>query len=186
VFTLGSAVARADKSGEIAGFGGGFTMSDGGGTNALVGATVGGKIADTLRLFGEFGYSPLGSFSGGVADIASGVSGLDVTAKARLYQVGGGMDLSLPGGSRATPYIVVATGWGRINVTGSARSGTQNVSVTLNSNALYLGVGGGVRLYAGRNWGVKPEFRYQRYASTDGNANSYQFTAGVFYQFGGE
>lgn len=29
-------------------------------------------------------------------------------------------------------------------------------------NSAYAGLGGGVRVYVGENWGVKPEFRYER------------------------
>jgi hypothetical protein len=47
-----------------------------------------------------------------------------------------------------------------------------------------VGAGGGVRIYAGKNWGFKPEVRYQRYQLSGGYINTAIFSGGVFYQFG--
>ena len=52
--------------------------------------------------------------------------------------------------------------------------------------------GGGVRMRLGKQWGLKPEVRYQRYNSSDSSliegplagGSAVQYTVGVFYQFG--
>lgn len=171
---------------ELAGFGGGITIDQGGGTHGVVGGTVGAEIVEKLRVFGELGYAPLGK-----ASFAGNIEGVNVmsVASAKLYNFGGGIDYSFGSSkSKAAPYVVAALGVGHqsLSATGVAGSGTSRVTVDLSDsvNAVYFGVGGGVRLYAGKSWGIKPEFRYQRYHAADGSNNSALYTVGLFYQFG--
>jgi hypothetical protein len=46
------------------------------------------------------------------------------------------------------------------------------------ANDAYLGAGGGVRFYVGKNWGFKPEVRYQRYQGSILAANSVSIHSG--------
>lgn len=174
----------ADKI-EVAGYGGGISIRDGGGTHALVGGSVAGAVLDKLRLFGEFSFAPLGS-----ASLASSVEGIDVQAhaSAKLYNFGGGFDYSFGSSTRAVPYVlgVIGIGHSAIAATGVGTMGTVRATADLSesSNAVYYGGGGGIRLYAGPHWGIKPEFRYQRYQDSGGGVNTFAYTVGLFFQFG--
>jgi hypothetical protein len=67
---------------------------------------------------------------------------------------------------------------------GHFSAGAEGVSVSI-GNSVYSGFGGGVRVYVGEHWGVKPEVRYQRYLSSVAQGtNSVLYTVGIFYQFG--
>ncbi len=168
---------------EVSGFGGGITLDGGGGTHGVYGATAAYRLGDNIHLFGEFGYSTLASSafsttSGGVA-----VTG---NASVNLVDFGGGVDYSFRPSSRVRPYVVGALGLGHFYGTGSgtgSNGASANVSVGL-TNSLYGGVGGGIRLYLGPRWGIKPEVRYQRYQSSLIQSNTVQYTVGLFYQFG--
>jgi hypothetical protein len=57
-------------------------------------------------------------------------------------------------------------------------------------NGYYYSVGGGASYYVGKNWGVRPEFRYVRaefgVGGVNESANAIAMTGGVFYQWGGK
>jgi hypothetical protein len=175
---LFSAVAFADDGKvEVAGFGGGIALGGGGGTHAIFGGEAGVRVVQHLRLFGEFAVAPLAS-----ASLSGG--GVSASASDKLYDIGGGVDYSFGSSKRVVPYALLAVGVGHEVASGSASGGGISASVSISSNSVYLGFGGGVRLYAGNNWGVKPEFRFQRYTDSGGSSNSGVFTVGLFYQFG--
>jgi len=94
---------------------------------------------------------------------------------------GGAVRFNLATYGRFVPYGVFGGGGARL--TGSE----SGVSVT--SNGGYFGFGGGANLYLGKNWGIRPEFRYNRFfytfAGINGNTNVLTATAGLFFQFGG-
>jgi hypothetical protein len=172
-------------SGEIAGFGGGALFTGGGGTHPAAGGSVSYLVGQGLRVFGEFSYAPGAGAS--VSGTSSGVS-FQATASEKLYNYGGGVDYSFGRSERVVPYMLVALGAGRLSASGSgtASSGanTANVNLSTAVNGFNYGVGGGVRIYAGKHWGIKPEFRYQRFTASAGSQNEMYFTGGVFYQFG--
>jgi len=172
-----TAAFAEDGKGEVAGFGGGIAMTGGAGTHALVGGSAGVRIVTHLRLFGEFTYSQLGSYS-------ASEEGVSASVKDKLYGFGGGVDYSFGSSKRLVPYFVAAVGAGHESLGVSASAGGATASENLaTSNSVYLGVGGGVRFYAGDNWGIKPEVRYQRYSGSNGGSSAV-FTVGIFYQFG--
>jgi hypothetical protein len=181
-----SSVLSAQGNPEVAVFGGGTTFDQEGGTHPVLGGSFSAEIRGRLRLFGEFDYISLGkaTFSGDIAGVS-----VSSTAKARLYDFGGGVDFSFRrGSSKAAPYLIAAAGLGHqsLSATGVGVMGTSRATVDYSesANAAHFGVGGGIRLYAGRNWGIKPEFRYQRYQSSEGNNNALFYTVGLFFQFG--
>jgi hypothetical protein len=174
---LFSASAFADGKGEVAGFGGGIAIAGGVGVHPLFGGSAGFRVVDHLRIFGEFSYAPLASAS-------LSVSGVSATGTDKLYNFGGGVDYSFGSSKRVVPYILGAVGVGHESASATAGASGVSFSASLTSNSVYLGAGGGLRIYAGNNWGIKPEFRYQRYTSSGGGSNSADFTVGVFYQFG--
>lgn len=169
---------------EVSGYGGGITLDGGGGTHAVVGATGAFRLGDHVHLFGEFGYSTLASSA-----FSTSANGVTVTGNAsvKLANFGGGADYSFRSSeARVRPYVTVALGDGHFYGTGSGTGSNGNsasVSISV-TNALYSGVGGGLRLYVGKHWGFKPEVRYQRYQSSLIGSNTVQYSVGLFYQFG--
>jgi hypothetical protein len=181
-FLLAS-LAYADSSIEIAGYGGGMTLDQSGGTHAVAGGSAGihfGKAA----VFGEFNYVPLAS-----ASASGNVMGISVTSQGseKLYNFGGGFTYDFGSSTRVVPYVlgVLGVGHSSVKATGSAANlGPFSISVNASDNAVYGGGGAGVRLYAGQHWGIKPEVRFQRYQQSGGGGNTVLYTVGLFYQFG--
>ena len=180
-----TSVTWADGKMELAGYGGGISIDQGGGTHAIIGGSVGAAIVDKLRVFGEFNYAPLGS-----ASFAGDVEGVSVLAHVsqKLYNFGGGVEYGFGSSTRAVPYVLGAIGIGHSALTGTGTGSMGSVrasaDISESSNALYFGGGGGIRLYAGQHWGIKPEFRYQRYQQSEGGGNTFVYTVGLFFQFG--
>jgi outer membrane protein W len=168
---------------EVSGFGGGITMDGGTGTHAALGGGAAYLLGDNVHLFGEFSYATLAS-----ASMSSGTT--TANASAKLASFGGGADYSFgSSSSKLRPYVLAALGVGHFYGTASADGFSATVGI---ANDLYTAVGGGVRLYLTKRWGLKPEVRYQRYESSQssllgggiGSSNSLLYTVGVFYQFG--
>ncbi len=168
---------------EVSGFGGGITLDGGVGTHAAYGGSAAYLLGDNVHLFGEFSYTTLASET-----VSSGTT--TANAAVNLASYGGGADYSFGSpSSKLRPYVLAALGVGHFYGNGS--SGGTSVSLGI-TNDIYAGIGGGIRLYLGKHWGLKPEVRYQRYNSsqssllgaTIGSSNSVQYTVGVFYQFG--
>ncbi len=179
---LSLAVAGQAANLEVSGTGGGLTMNGGLGTHSLVGGQVGVRFG-FIQVFGEGSWSQLLSATqqgstGGVTTTATGA--------AKVANFGGGAEYSFGTSKRFAPYAVTAVGVGHFYATGSGSSST-GVSVTVSlpiANLEYFGVGGGVRVYAGKHWGFKPEVRYQRYNNSLYSANAATYTVGLFWRFG--
>lgn len=178
---------------EVSGFGGAMTMDGGVGTHASYGGAGAFLLGENIHIFGEFNYSQL--VSSQFSQAAGNGSTITGTANVDLASFGGGVDYSFGSStSKVRPYVTVALGVGHFYGTGSGTNGTTSTNVSVGiSNSLYVGVGGGVRFYFGKHWGVKPEVRYQRYNSSNvgllgvstGGANAVEYNVGLFYQFGG-
>lgn len=174
LFLSFSASAQEGK-GEVTGFGGAIAIGSGGGTHKLFGGSAGVRVTEHLRVFGEFAVAPIASMSGSA-------EGVNYSASERIYDFGGGIDYSFGDSQRFVPYVLTAAGLGRDSA--SANASGLGGSLSLSTNQAYLGFGGGARIYAGRNWGFKPEVRFQRYANSSGGANTAVVTGGIFFQFG--
>lgn len=161
---------------EVVGFGGGATYTGGVGTHGLFGGGASFGITDNVRLLGEFTYSPIASGS-------TSSNGIAVNATERLFGFGGGIEYSfLDSKSKARPYIAGLVGLDRLSATGTGTAASiLPVSVTIGSNSVYYGVGGGLRYFIGKSWGIKPEVRYQRSSDT---GNTIVYSVGLFYRFG--
>jgi len=152
---------------EVSGSLGAITIGQGGGTHAVYGGAGGVRIGDHIHLFGEVNHSTILTLTD------SGVTG-----NAGLTNFGGGADFSFGSPtSKVRPYVTAALGVGHFYAS------AQGVSLTI-TNSAYTGFGGGVRVYVGEHWGVKPEIRFQRYLSSLFQVNSAVYTVGLFYQFG--
>jgi hypothetical protein len=172
-------------SGEITGFGGGASFPGGGGSHAVAGGSAAYLIGGGLRVFGEFSYVPMGSTS---FSANSGGVAVQGQVSEKLLNYGGGIDYSFGKSERIVPYMLVAVGAGHLTAsgtgTGTVGNTTASASAAVAMNGVNFGAGGGVRFYAGKHWGFKPEFRYQRFVSSGGGQNEVYITGGVFYQFG--
>jgi len=130
------------------------------------GASAGYNLSENIAVLGEYQYVPEGSYEG-------------VTVKTQFY---GGTIRYAYGNSKFSPYILVSGGG--VGTTASEQG--ESVSV----NGSYIAFGGGVSIFLGKNWGIRPEFRYNDLFSTSGGTTTTQgvpqITGGLFFQFGGE
>jgi hypothetical protein len=101
-------------------------------------------------------------------------SNCSASANTQLY--GGGARVNFLTSTRVVPYGVVAFGGDRLAAGGQS------------TNGYYMGFGGGASCYIGHNWGVRPEYRFDRieFGSGIGSSNASVITGAVFYQFGGQ
>jgi hypothetical protein len=174
LFLAVSAFAQ-DGRVEVTGFGGAIVIDQGGGTHALFGGSAGVRVTQGLRLFGEFSVAPL-------ASATASEGGVTASGSEKLYNFGGGVDYSFGSSQRFVPYVIAAGGLGRDSA--SATAEPLGASFSIVSNSAYFGFGSGARIYAGHNWGFKPEVRFQRYQASSGGSNTVVVTGGIFFQFG--
>lgn len=130
------------------------------------GGSGGYNLSENIAVLGEFQYIPEGSYD-------------KVSANTQLY---GGLMRYTFGMGKVAPYILVGGGGSRGSL------GTSGLSVSVGGG--YVGFGGGASIFLGKNWGIRPEFRFNDVffsaAGTTANARMYQATGGVFFQFGGK
>jgi hypothetical protein len=138
------------------------------------------NLSQLVAIGFEYSYNPLGSLTEDGA-----------TASEHLQLYGPVARFSLAESNRVVPYVLVAVGGSSLEAVAS----DENVSVSAAQHGYYFGAGGGVALYAGSQWGIRPEFRYERQqfnaTTIDGDQvasygqNEYQGSVALFYQFGG-
>ena len=173
LFLLVSASSQAQvlaHSGDVAGYAGYLhvdsDLSLQSHNHAIYGASGGYNVTPYITVLGEYGLAPLYSESG-------------YSIKTQIY--GGGARFNLTPGKKLVPYGVVTFGGDRITWSYSGSSESYN--------GYYIGVGGGASYYVGKNWGVRPEFRYVRAEfgeyGTNETVNAIAVTGGAFYQWGG-
>jgi hypothetical protein len=129
---------------------------------------------------GEYSYTPLGS------ETLFGATGSE-----HLQLFGPVARFSFTQSSRAVPYVVVAGG----AVDEYAAVTYEGLKVAASQKGYYFAFGGGVSLFAGAGWGIRPEFRYARQHFNETNIdgtlfesfgqNDIQATVSIFRQFGG-
>jgi hypothetical protein len=161
-------------SGEVAGTVGydhtNYYPPDGPTSTHFFGASGGYNVIPAITVLGEYKYDPLGSYNLGV-----GPSGVH----AQLY--GGAVRFNFRPSSKIVPYSVVGGGGYRFTVSSSG----SGISI----NGSYVNFGGGASVYLGKNWGVRPEVRYERQQfSSEGlniDANVVVAYGSIFYQWGG-
>lgn len=143
--------------GEVSGYVGIDAIGQQGGSHPVVGGTVG--FGNRVHVFGDFNYVPLSSERG--------------SGTPRVVDFGGGMHFTFPTrNAKVAPYFLVGGGAGQFSAFGDSET------------HVYFAFGGGLRYYVGENWGVRPEFRYQRYQAVEGGLNTAIIGIGVFYRFG--
>jgi hypothetical protein len=160
-------------SGDVAGYAGYLYTSNLGGSGSgisnnhgIYGVNGGYNVSPYIAIIGEYGYSPLFSQSGDALH-------------AQLY--GGGARFNLNPKSKVVGYGVFTVGGDKF--TESVGGASASIS------GYYFGFGGGASCYIGKNWGVRPEFRYLRpeisQSGVSQSYNSFAMAGGVFVQFGG-
>jgi hypothetical protein len=177
-FLFVSSTAQAQvlaHSGDVAGSVG-YINSSGFGGHLSYGGSGGINLSERVALVGEYQYLSLGSVTPNV-----GIS------NSSTNQLGGvAVRVNFLTGKRIAPYVLGGFGFEHLGlkVTGSSTS---------IDNGYYDTFGGGASVFLGKNWGVRPEARYD-YELGVSNAlgttvyayqNVYQFSGSVFYQFGG-
>ena len=129
----------------------------------------------------EYSYQRLGS------ETAFGIND-----SGHLQSYGGVFHAYLRKSSCVAPYVLVAAG----GLSETAVASTGGMKITSGQNGYYIGFGGGTSIYVEPNWGIRPEFRYERQqfsATTIAGSPSAAYgqnyilgTVSVFYQFGGK
>lgn len=181
-----SSAARAQgiarRSGEVGGtIGYNNLKSIDNGRYATFGVSGAYNLSPWFALGGDYTFQRLGTIA-----VAS------TTGSEHLQLIGPVARFSANNASRLVPYVVVSGGGAVLQ---AAVALLNNSVMSASQKGFYFGVGGGASIYGGHNWGVRPEFRYERlhFNSTtiQGSSvgsfgqNDYQGTVTVFYQFGG-
>jgi hypothetical protein len=168
-----SAPVRAQvlaHSGEVAGtFGYDHTdyyPPDGPTSTHFFGASGGYNVIPAITVLGEYKYDPLNLAGGGI------------TYHSQLF--GGAARYNFLTSKKIVPYAVTGVGCYKLS---------NNEGFPMAGNGYYVNFGGGASVYLVRNWGIRPEVRYERQHATIGGADVYANVADVsgsfFYQWGG-
>ncbi len=158
-------------SGEVAGTVGydhtSFTPSGGAPTsNHFYGGSGGYNVTPAISVLGEYKYDPLSD-------------PITVTYHAQLF--GGAVRYNFTPSKKIVPYAIVGVGDYRFTESAGGAS--------FSYNGYYVNFGGGASVYCGKNWGIRPEVRYERQQVTitgiSVHANVSDVSGSIFYQFGG-
>jgi len=141
----------------------------------ILGASAFYNFNKTVAVGFEYTYASLGS---------ENLGGVNLSGHKQSF--GGAGRFSMGKSRRVVPYFLAGFGGVTEKGTGSAGGFTESSS----PSGYYYAIGGGASLFASSQWGVRPEFRYERQqfdASTGTNAygqNDVQVIVSAFYQFG--
>ncbi len=170
--TISSRAQVVPHSGDVA-FDAGYT-NIGKGTNFndvvinryTLGGSGGVNLNSYLTVIGEFNFFAMPQVEG---------------VNENMTNYGGAVRFNLVSKGKVVPYGIFGGGGARLTASESGASAS--------SNGDYFGGGGGVNLFLGSNWGIRPEFRYNRFnysfEGINGSTNVLTATGGVFFQFGG-
>jgi hypothetical protein len=134
--------------------------------HSFFGGSGGYNITPYITILGEYKYDSLGTSYG---------------ANIHAQNYGGAARFNLRPSGKVVPYGVVGGGGFKFT------EGQGSLSIT--ADGTYVNFGGGASIYLSKNWGVRPELRYERqqfsYNSIDISANAVTASGSFFYQFGG-
>jgi hypothetical protein len=181
VSRVGSAQGIAAGSFELSGNGGitNLTGVDSQKGHGAFGFTGVYKLNQYVAVGAEYNYLSLGSLS---------VTG--ITENGNLQMYGALARAAIFSNRFAAPYVALSGGGNRLHATASAG----NVSDSASQKGGYFSAGGGVSIFLGHGFGIRPEYRYERQqlAATTvngtpvsgGGQNDMRGTVALFYQFG--
>lgn len=133
---------------DVGGFGGVAFLPNGIGAKPVVGTSVGVAIHPIITGFGEFAYTP-------AANQTEYIYGYRVSAKAKLYDLFGGLRFNIPTGTRVVPYGVFNVGM----VRASAKASAAGLSYSESESRFAMGIGGGVQTYLTQALGIRGDAR---------------------------
>lgn len=148
---------------------GNYSTSGVGATNnhQEFGFSGGANLSPSIAILGEYNYMPMGTYSG-------------VSFKTQLF--GGGVRVNFGDSGKVVPYALITAGGNRFT---GAESG-----VSVSATGAYAAFGGGASCYLGKNWGIRPEFRYERqflsFSGITSDTSVVVGSGGIFFQFGGQ
>jgi len=144
-----------------------YSPPDGPTSTHFFGASGGYNLTSQVTVLGEYKYDPL-NFSGG-----------SITYHNQLF--GGAARYNILSSKKIVPFAVFGAG--------SFRMTASEGSLTESNNGYYVNFGGGASIYLANNWGVRPEFRWERQhvnlTSMEVIGHVSNVSGSIFYQFGG-
>ncbi|MDR3737239.1 MAG: outer membrane beta-barrel protein [Acidobacteriaceae bacterium] len=147
------------------------------------GTSLGYNFTPHLGIFAEYNYLSLGSYQ-----VAASSSYANFSLSGNYQWVGGSARYTPFHAARIVPYIAGGGGYARAAAAASIIGQNASASATNGSNGEYVSAGGGISVFAGRNWGIRPEVRWDR--QFYGNVNNSTLTVtdvrgtlSLFYQW---
>lgn len=160
---------------ELAAFGGVASLSQNIGSRGTFGGSVGIYAGRHVQLFAEYSRIVLPDpyvFNPSLGIVQHGGS-------QRYDNLVGGVQWNFLADRKVQPYVVApAIGLGRRSLSGTGYD--------VGHNVLYAAAGAGVRIFIGKRWGLRPEYRYVGLLDLSsffsGTPSGHVLTAGVFVQ----
>ncbi len=155
-----------------------LSMNKGSSFKWVTGGEVAVPVNEHVYITGDFLYNRLGNPSINVS--VPGAGSVGVGFKLSLIDITGGAQYVFgASGSRFRPYA--AAGGGIVRLTSSGSSSNLPSDISASETDLTTNFGGGVRLFLGEHWGIRPDVRFVHFPGE----NYTRATVGVFFQFGG-
>jgi|GEM_PF-3730126 len=139
---------------------------------------VGTNLNDLISVYGEYGYTILGTEEQG-----SGTSSNSVKTGIQNFGVITHFNLEKKKAKRAMPYATLGFGFSHFAL--STYSDTHTLQ-SKNADGTHTSLGFGESIYLGNNWGIRPEVRAeatQFFNSNEAVGWNARETISLFYQF---
>ncbi len=136
----------------------------------FISGSGGYNVTPYITALGEYKFDPL-----------IPPTGSPFTVHAQLF--GGAARFNFTPSKKVVPYAIVGVGYDRMNAS--------ETGLTQIASGYYVNFGGGASCYVGKNWGIRPEVRYERQHVTYApaaeilTANVVDVSGSIFYQWGG-
>jgi len=149
-----------------------ITSTPGSSTKWLVGGLVGAGIGSRVLVTFDGSMNRLANPSYNATSLGRPVS---ISMRATMFEYAGGVQYFLARGG-VEPYL--AAGIGVVSMNIAADSATTGLETSSSESDTTSNFGGGVRLYVGSSWGIRPEIRVVRLP----DETFFRANVGVFYQ----
>ena len=146
------------------------------------GASLGYNFTAHLGAFAEYNYLSLGDYQVGPSSQYA-----NFTTSGNYQWAGGSVRYTPFHPSQIVPYIVGGGGYAREAAAASIVGQNASANDVNGSNGEYVSGGVGITIFAGRNWGVRPEVRWDRQFYGNNNTTftitDVRGTLSLFYQW---